>query len=838
MSKFNTLVNNFKTGEFSPKMSARTDIEEYKSSCETILNMFPMKQGGVNKRVGSRIQSTVALPSTLSGNGLVRTIPFIFSKEEAYVVTIDTSRLPVVPALNRNITNLDTSGPSDPLLYSIPASDFITILNNSSADSAFVLGDLGRTFEDQNNAPVDDGFYTPFYRSQYDLAGIDTRGFHYAQSGDVLILTHNSGRIPPLVITRNAVDSFSVEWYHKFDLRTSFGFQITEDYYFNVLRSSFRAPNTRDIVIGGNFIETHRLFSSILTGGGNPPFTRTNGQLNLYDVYELYSTTDFFTDDKLGSTIRIEALIGADIKSLDFVIVDTNHTGNTMAEAPDDSPFRCLAITSRLITEDHEWDDGTFNQASTAQDFPVTDNWSEASWSDEYGFPRSVCFFEQRLIFGGSKRDVDTVWASRTGNINVFLSRKFAQDLGGSDETGLNNFIPSNIPEKDKVIDIFGNVNLETDPLDFRPSSQEINSIQWLSSGQALMVGTLGAEYVVSGGQKALSSTSITYRRQTSRGGSPIMPVRIDDEVIYVLRDGRACYNFRFNESNGSYLSNEVSLHADHIVDVGDGETVSQFSTLEFNTPRNIMLAITSDNKLVGFTYSPANEVLAWHRFDFAEDKIHSVTSIPSPDGDVDDIWLFIERDNNGVPTYSHEKVGMDFMGESLDDPNNISNFLDGSNTFVNVPSGGATMLLPHLVGRTDVALYIDGSLSQENITVTGAGIPIPECNTAVAGIPFDAFVETNDLNVGGDFGSSVGLTQRIDRVHAILFRSSQVGAGHNKGKIDPVKNLDSVLSTGNYPLDFPFGPAENGAKVKIQSLGAYPLTVLGIVARGQTNDR
>ena len=196
-------------------------------------------------------------------------------------------------------------------------------------------------------------------------------------------------------------------------------------------------------------------------------------------------------------------------------------------------------------------------------------------------------------------------------DIFKFLGKKLVQD-DAVDFTALKNYIPSNIPEKDTVVDIFGGVQLQTDPINFKPSSQEINAIQWLSSGQSLMVGTLGAEYIVSGDGTALSATSINYRRQTSRGGNPVMPVRIDDEVMYILRDGRKVNNFRYNRNNGSFLSGDITSHADHIVDVGDEATVAQFVQLEYCTSRDLLLAITDDNYLLGFTYSPQNNTMSW----------------------------------------------------------------------------------------------------------------------------------------------------------------------------------------------------------------------------------
>jgi hypothetical protein len=842
MGKFNHLVNNFKSGEFSPKMSARTEVEEYNSSCEKIVNMFPMKQGGATQRGGLKYIHRIFEPNPLQGDGKARSIPFIFSKKEAYHITLHPSNLVPAPASVTDRTNVLGKGDDPTLFHTIPASNFIVVTKNTGVP-AVVTGDLGNTWENittytDASAKFNELFhYAPFFKGQFKLAGADARGFHYAQSGDIMLLTHDSGEIPPIIVARTAEDTFEVEWFHKFRLRTFFGLDQTKHYYTNILRIPFLNPNISDTTIKGTRIDTHRI--DIAPSGG-PAINF--GDVNLYDTYLLESNKPIFTEAKLGSTFKVEALVGVAINTIDFVVVDVDYPQPPSGNPLENSPYVCLAITARYHTTDFTVNafDGPFpdNVATTAPAvFAATDSWSESAWDDDQGFPKSCCFFEQRAIFGGNKKLVDTMWGSRTGNIYVMLATRFTQDGAGIDKTNLNNFVPVNIPDKDKVVDIFGAVNLETDPISFKPSSNEINTIQWLSSGQALMIGTLGAEYVVSGGNKALSATSVSFRRQTTRGGSPIMPVRADDEVIYILRDGRAAYNFKFSERNGSFLSNEVTLHADHIVDVNtfeDPVADRQFRVLEYCTTRNIILAVTTNDELVGFTYSPANGVMAWHRFPLGA-KVHGAVAIPSANGDVDEIWMTIERFIDGERRLHIEKIGKDFLATTLDNVDDIPNFLDSSKILVGVND---TINMDHLEGE-EVHIYVDGIYDSKAV-VNGGTVTATKDSTKflVAGIPYEAYIETNDLNAGGAFGTSKGLTQRIDRLQVLLYKTRSAKAGHTDGKIDSVKGLNGELSTGTYPLDFPQGPSEDGAKIKIEADGAYPFTVLGVVARGQTNDR
>jgi len=519
-----------------------------------------------------------------------------------------------------------------------------------------------------------------------------------------------------------------------------------------------------------------------------------------------------------------------------------------------------LAITSRWHTADHNpVPTFTDNVATTAPaTFIPTDNWAESAWSDSNGFPRTVCFFEQRLMFGGTLKQPDTLFGSRTGNIFTMLETRLTQDRGGSDESNLNYFIPSNIPDKDKVILADATVKLVTDPIQFNPSSQEVNIISWLSSGQSLGLGTIGAEYTVGGGDSILSTSSVFFKRQTSRGGSPTMPTRIDNELLYILRDGRSVYNFKFNEGNGSFVSQDMTLHADHVVELNQNQKViddRQFNEISYNTTRNLALFVTTRDELTGLVYDPSQGVAAWHRYLFGASSnvlVHSATSIPSSSGGIDEIWVTLERTIDGQRKVYLEKIGPDLEALSLNpenvsevdvlnnitDDEDISIFLDSC--VVKVSNTPITEIsVPHLVGET-IRVVHNGFQILETTVPAGGIVPLGSSlsGSFVVGVYYDAYLDTVDMNAGGEFGSSLGLTQRIDRSQAVLYKSFSIGIGHPKGKVDPVKGLPEDIFDGIKGVDFPFGPSEDGAKVRVQSLGPYPLHVLGIIARGATYDR
>ena len=90
--KFNQVLNNFTAGQWSPRMLANTNVEQYAKACKTLQNMFVMKQGGAFKRPGLLFQSFAASPTQetfLNANNGLFMIPWTLSDGAKYLVVCD-----------------------------------------------------------------------------------------------------------------------------------------------------------------------------------------------------------------------------------------------------------------------------------------------------------------------------------------------------------------------------------------------------------------------------------------------------------------------------------------------------------------------------------------------------------------------------------------------------------------------------------------------------------------------------------------------------------------------------------------------------------------------------
>lgn len=81
MAKSDPYYSSLNSGEFSPRMEARTDFNAYPNAAKLLRNILPYPQGGMTRRPGTRY---VAAVKTAAND--THLIPFVFNESNAYVV--------------------------------------------------------------------------------------------------------------------------------------------------------------------------------------------------------------------------------------------------------------------------------------------------------------------------------------------------------------------------------------------------------------------------------------------------------------------------------------------------------------------------------------------------------------------------------------------------------------------------------------------------------------------------------------------------------------------------------------------------------------------------------
>lgn len=81
MAKLSLIQTNFTAGELSPRLMGRVDIARYQNGAKRLENALVAVQGGVMRTWG-----TEYVQATKYSDKKVRLIPYVFNREQAYMV--------------------------------------------------------------------------------------------------------------------------------------------------------------------------------------------------------------------------------------------------------------------------------------------------------------------------------------------------------------------------------------------------------------------------------------------------------------------------------------------------------------------------------------------------------------------------------------------------------------------------------------------------------------------------------------------------------------------------------------------------------------------------------
>lgn len=237
----------------------------------------------------------------------------------------------------------------------------------------------------------------------------------------------------------------------------------------------------------------------------------------------------------------------------------------------------------------------------------TTTNWAEGAWSDYLGWPSTVTFSQDRLIFAGSSYYPQTIWMSQTGNYYDF-------------------FVNNPMVASDSV-----SINLP---------SQKLNQINGMVSLLQLLTFSSGAEFSVGSTEGSiLSPTSMQTKLNGYTGSSGVQPVVIVNRAIYVQSRGAVVRDLGYDLFTDTFTGANLSILSNHLF---TGYNIVEMCYQQ--DPDSLVWAVRDDGILLCMTYMREQEVLAWTWCDTNEgvDRFESICSIPG-DG-YNEVWASVNR--------------------------------------------------------------------------------------------------------------------------------------------------------------------------------------------------
>ncbi len=232
--------------------------------------------------------------------------------------------------------------------------------------------------------------------------------------------------------------------------------------------------------------------------------------------------------------------------------------------------------------------------------------WSFAAFRGVYGFPSLVDVFQQRLVLAATQAQPQTVWLSKTDDLNSF-------EVGKQDDSAL--------------------------ALTLATTTQ--NRICWLmAQSSRLLLGTADAEWAVSGGQGVMTYANARANSHGFVGSSDVPALMATDKVLYVERGGGRVYQYGYDYESDGFVSRDLTVFADHVL--ADGGGCRGVAFVRKPEPRAVF--VRRDGALALMTYNSMHQVHAWHRYT-TDGVFEGVAVLPNGD-QADLLFALVSRED------------------------------------------------------------------------------------------------------------------------------------------------------------------------------------------------
>lgn len=194
-------------------------------------------------------------------------------------------------------------------------------------------------------------------------------------------------------------------------------------------------------------------------------------------------------------------------------------------------------------------------------------------------YPSVVAYHEQRLVFGASVNNPQTLWLSRSGNYKSFDFAEPSQD---------------------------------DDSITMTVASNRVDGIREIFSGRTMLTLTGGSEIVVgSGGDGPMTPSALDAKPQSFRGSAKLRPLAIGNVVLYLQQKGNRIRELIYDFQQDIYGGADLCLLSDHLF---RGKQLVDWAYA--GVPFSAVWACRNDGMLLGMTYLREHEVIGWHRHD------------------------------------------------------------------------------------------------------------------------------------------------------------------------------------------------------------------------------
>lgn len=244
----------------------------------------------------------------------------------------------------------------------------------------------------------------------------------------------------------------------------------------------------------------------------------------------------------------------------------------------------------------------------------ATTLWGEGAFSDYRGYPSCVALYDGRLWYGRTPTQPRNLYGSKP-----YAYETFTPAVDNEDDAGINIQLATN-------------------------ANGDGSDIKWIIGASFLLCGTYGGEFVIrASGDGAITPTDISARQRTNWGGEPVQPIVAGTFVHFIQRNGNKLRQFQYDYYYDAYKAVDVSIFSEHLL-----ESPIKQMALQKN-PDSIIYLMREDGKVVMLTLEQDQSVQAWSLLEDLGAKVESIQTIPSFDGNYDEVYMLMNRQTLGT---------------------------------------------------------------------------------------------------------------------------------------------------------------------------------------------
>ena len=549
------LFTNFASGELSPQLNGRIDIQQYYQGVAKMENFEIVPTGGINRRVGSRRLAQITANS--------RIIPYILDKNHVFIFQLFAGVLNI---------------------WSLNSDDTFTILQTLYVD----------------------------YGSLAEIKEI-----HYAQNYDTIILVHRSYR--PVIIKYDfATHQFSLsnmefDFYPDVEVDDDFDFIMlpttglpvciytptsTMGYQFTYTGTSGSVTKTYPVGIKDVYCVYSGHLYKYTTNGWQISGTDADINTDIFTTESNYPGCVAFYNNRLwfastnSNPQKVWASATPDTDNTqynDFATYKKYITVEKIIKDPDLHLFTCDLKVANINTGS-----GRTTLINVSQNFTTAGVLSN-DITDYYCSGDIIPVGTRVLSCTADTIVIDTADISiDTDQNNLTLTIQLWRSASTNSADDYTYAIANN------------NIVTADCSLNFELASDENDMIKFIASNKFLAIGTESTIWSV---PSSINATNIAAVMQGRYGSDDAQGLTLGQATIYLAQGRKGIREFYYDSSSEAFQTNNIALLA--------SQMLTESAAVDFDyitNPYNRLLVTRADGQIVSLLYDKNNGVMGWNR--------------------------------------------------------------------------------------------------------------------------------------------------------------------------------------------------------------------------------